>query len=142
MRHRHWIVRFVSNPAFAGFGINFDDKIEVVMLRRPFTKLQHFGELITRIDMQDRERNFPEKGFAGEPEENVGILPHRPWHGDVFKGVIRLSKNENALVLELVEMSAAQFGHDMLLLETITKLATDEHRFTQIHVSELSVFFP
>ena len=76
------------------------------MLRRPFTKLQHFGELISRIDMQDRERNFPEKGFAREPDKNVGILPHRPWHGDVFKRVICLAKNENALVLELVEMSA------------------------------------
>src|SRR5438046_10661787 len=108
MRHSHWIVRFVSNPAFAGFGINFDDKIEVVMLRRPFTKLQHFGELITRIDMQDRERNFPEKGFAGEPEENVGIIPHRPWHGDVIEGVVCLAKSENAQVLEMFELSMSR----------------------------------
>src|SRR4030095_2228805 len=36
VRHRHWIMRFVPNPACASFGINFDDKIEVVVLRSPF----------------------------------------------------------------------------------------------------------
>src|SRR5947208_2281599 len=111
-------MRFVPNPACTSFGINFDDKIEVVVLRRPFTKLQHFGELISRIDMQDRERNFPEKGFAREPDKNVGILPHRPWHGDVFKGLIRLAKNENALVLELVEMRPVDLRHSSFCLSS------------------------
>jgi hypothetical protein len=58
--------------------------------------------------VQNRKWNLPKERFAGEPDENVGILPHRPRHGDVFEGVISLAKNENALVLELIEMSPVQ----------------------------------
>jgi hypothetical protein len=57
-----------------------------------------------------------------------------PGHGDVFEEMISLSKNEGVLFLELIEMRAAQFDHDMFLLEAITKLATDVYTFTQIHV--------
>src|SRR6266567_8628604 len=99
-------MRFVPNPAFASFGINFYYKIEVVMLRGPFTKLQHLGKLVGCVNVQDRKRNFSKKRFTGEPDENIRILAHRPRHGDVLEGVIRLPKNKNALVLELVEMSA------------------------------------
>src|SRR5438046_2495105 len=108
VRHRHWIVRFVPNPARTRVGVDFNDKIKVVMLCCPFTKLQHLGKLIGRVDVQDRKGDLPKKRFAGEPDKNVGILPHRPRHGDVFEGLIRLAKNENALVLELVEMSTIQ----------------------------------
>jgi hypothetical protein len=40
------------------------------------------------------ERDFALKGFAREPDKNIGILPHRPWHGDILEGVISLSKNK------------------------------------------------
>src|SRR6266699_4357378 len=76
------------------------------MLRGPFPKLQHLGKLIGRVNVQNRKWNLSKKRFAGEPDENIGILPHRPRHGDVFEGVIRLAKNENALVLEVIKMSA------------------------------------
>ena len=108
MRHRHRIVRFVPNPARTRVGVDFNDKIKVVMLCCPFTKLQHLGKFVGRVDVQDRKGDLPKKRFAGEPDKNVGILPHRPRHGDVFEGMIRLAKNENALVLELVEMSTIQ----------------------------------
>jgi hypothetical protein len=45
--------------------------------------------------------------------------------------VIRLAKNKDALVLELIEMSPINFRHDMFLIESVTKLATNAHRFTQ-----------
>src|SRR4030095_16624534 len=35
-----------------------------------------------------------------------------PGHGDIFESVIRLAKNEDALVLEVVEMSALGRRHD------------------------------
>ena len=108
MRHRYRIVRFIPDPAGTRFSINFDDEIELVMLRGPFPKLQHLGKLVGRVDMQNWKWNLSKKRFAGEPDENIGILPHRPRHGDVFERVIRLAKNENALVLEFIEMSAIQ----------------------------------
>jgi hypothetical protein len=55
-----------------------------------------------------------EKGFAREPDENIGIFPHRPRHGDVFEGVISLSKNKDALVLKLIEMGAFNRRHDLI----------------------------
>jgi len=132
-------MRLVSDAALPRFGIDFDDQIKVMMLGRPFAELQHFGKLVGSVDMQNRKRYASGKGFAGEPNENIGIFSHRPRHGDIFESVIRLPKNKNALVLELIEMCAAQFSHEIVLLESITKLATDEHRFTQIHLVE--VFF-
>src|SRR6266481_9854486 len=106
MRHRYRIVRFIPDTAGTRFGINFDDEIELVMLRGPFTKLQHLGKLVGRVDVQNGEWNLAKKRFAREPDENVRILSHRPRHGDIFEAVIRLAKNENALVLEVIEMSA------------------------------------
>jgi len=119
----------VANSALARFRIDFDEQIEVGMLRRSCAKLQHLRKCKGGVDVQNGKRNLSEKGFAGKPDENVGILSHRPWHGDIFERVIRLAKNENALVLQLVEMRAVQFGHDRSLIEGITKLAPDEHRF-------------
>jgi hypothetical protein len=55
--------------------------------------------------------------------------------------VICLAKNKNALVLEMIEIRSAQFGHEMILAGNDYKLATDEHRFTQIHVKALGVSF-
>jgi hypothetical protein len=59
------------------------------------------------------ERDFAIKGFAREPDKNIGILPHRPRYGDILEGVISLSKNKNALVLELIEMGAFDRRHDL-----------------------------
>lgn len=113
MRHGHRIMRLVTNPAFARLGIDFDDQIEVVMLGRPLAELQHLGKFVGRVDVQHGKRNLSKKGFAREPDENIGILPHRPRHGDVFESVISLSKNKDALVLELIEMSAFDRRHDL-----------------------------
>ena len=99
-------MRLVTDAALARLGVDFNDQIEIVMLRRPFAKLQHLGKFVGRVDVQKWERHFPKKRFAREPDENVRILPHRPRHGDVLERVIRLAKNKNALVLELVEMRA------------------------------------
>jgi hypothetical protein len=62
--------------------------------------------------MQNGKRHLSKKRFAREPDENIGIFAHRPGHGDVFEGVIRLSENKNALVLELIEMRAGGLRHD------------------------------
>src|SRR5438094_3838198 len=108
------------------------------MLYRPFEELQHFWKLVSRVDVQHRKRDAAEKRLARQPDENIGIFAHRPRHGDILEGVIRLAKNKNALVLELVEMSAAQFRHVMVLLQRITELDTDLHGFI---LGRFSVFF-
>src|SRR5437879_13819847 len=71
MRHCHRIVRFVSNPACTCFGVDFHNKIQVVMACRPFTELQHFWKLISRVDVQNRKWYASKKRFAREPDENV-----------------------------------------------------------------------
>src|SRR6266496_3012222 len=105
-------MRLVTNAALARLRIDFDDQIEIVMLRSPIAKLQHLRKLIGCVDMQNGKRHLSKKRFAREPDENIGIFAHRPRHGDIFKSVIRLSKNKNALVLELIEMSAGGLRHD------------------------------
>ena len=105
-------MRLVTNSALARFRIGFDDQVEVVMLCRPIAKFQHLGKFIGCVDVQNGKRNLSKKRFAREPDENIGILPHRPRHGDVFEGMISLSKNKNALVLELIEMRAGGLRHN------------------------------
>src|SRR5213594_2193854 len=116
VRHRHRIVRLVPDSARTRFGIDFNNQIQVVIFRRPFAELEHFWKLVSRVDVQHRKRDAAEKRLARQPDENIGIFAHRPRHGDILEGVIRLAKNKNALVLELVEMGAAQFRHVMVLL--------------------------
>src|SRR5690349_16707085 len=128
-------MRLVTDAARPGFGVYPHDKIEIVMFRRPLAKLEHFREFVSRVDMQDGKRNTSEESLACKPDENVRVLPHRPRHGDVLERVIRLAKNKNALVLEFVEMCASYPRHGVRILQRVMKLATDEHRFTQIHFS-------
>jgi hypothetical protein len=61
--------------------------------------------------MQDRKGYAPEESLARKPDQNVGVLTHRPGHGDIFEGVIRLAENKDASILEIVEMSACYLGH-------------------------------
>jgi hypothetical protein len=79
----------------------------------------------------------PKKDLRASPDKNIGILPHRLGHGDILEGVISLQKNNNVLVLKLIEMGAAQFGHDMFFLGAIRRLATDQHRFIRIHIEKV-----
>src|SRR2546421_7433649 len=81
------------------------------MRRRPLAKFEHFGKFVFGVDVEHRERHAAEERFPRQPDQHVGIFPHRPWHADVLERVIRLAKNKNALVLELVEMSALILLH-------------------------------
>src|SRR5205807_4203308 len=51
MRYRHWIVRLVTDPALASFGVYFHDQLKAVLPARPVTELQHLGEFIGGVDM-------------------------------------------------------------------------------------------
>src|SRR4026207_1928926 len=99
-------MRLVTNPASTGFGIGLNDKFEVVMFRRPFTELQHLWKLVGRIDVQNGKRNAPQESLAGKPDQHVVVFTHGPGHADTLERVIRLAENKDALVLEIVEMSA------------------------------------
>src|SRR3982750_4260274 len=74
------------------------------MFRRPIAKLEHLGKLVGRVDVQYGKWHAAKERLVRQPDENVRILPHRPWHDDIFERVIRLAKNENALALERVEV--------------------------------------
>src|ERR1700704_2793144 len=100
MRHCHRIVRLITHPALARFGVYFHDQLNAVSPRRPVTELQHFRELIGSVDMQKGEWDFPEESFERQPKEHVRILPHRPWHGQVLKGMVCLAENEDAMILQ------------------------------------------
>ena len=109
------------------------------MLLRPFPELEHLGKFVGGVDVENRERHPAEKRFSRQPDEHVRIFSHRPGHGDVLERVIRLAKNKNALVLEFVEMSALELGRHTGF--GWPKLATDEHRFTQM-ISSSHLRFP
>src|SRR6266436_3418879 len=76
------------------------------MLLRPLPELEQLGKFVGGVDVENRERHAAEKRFPRQPDQHVRILSHRPGHGDVLERVIRLAKNKNALVLEVVEMTA------------------------------------
>src|ERR1700704_517979 len=86
------------------------------MPRRPVAEFEHLGKFVSRVDMQNLKRNFSEERFLREPDQDVGIFAHRPWHRDVLERAISLAKNENALVLELIEMRALRSGHQLKAL--------------------------
>src|SRR6266481_5104348 len=111
MCDRYGVVRLITNPTGAGFSIGFDDEIEIMVLPCPFAEFQHLRKFVGRVDMQDRKGNAPEESLAREPDKNVGVLTHRPGHGYVFEGVIRLAENKDALILDVVKMSACCLGH-------------------------------
>ena len=68
MRNCYRIVRLITNSARAGFGVDFNNQIEVVMLLRPFAEVEHLREFVGRVDMQNRKRNAPQEGFARKPD--------------------------------------------------------------------------
>ena len=45
-----------------------------------------------------------EKGFASQPQQDSGILPHGPEHREILEMLIRLPKDIDALILKLAEM--------------------------------------
>src|SRR5437867_12767264 len=100
-------MRLVTDAACARFRIDFYNKIEVVMLPRPFAEFHHLRKLVSAVDVQNREGHATEKIFSRQPDENVCVLSYRPRHTDVFESVIRLAKNKVASVLEFVEMRSA-----------------------------------
>ena len=65
-------------------------QIQMVMLHGPVPVLQHLGKFVSRINVEQRIRDVPAKRLLREPDENVRVLPHRPWHADVLEMVIRL----------------------------------------------------
>ena len=71
---------------------------------RPLPKFEHLCKLVSGVNVQNWKGHLSEECFRCEPNENVRVFAHRPWHGDVFERVIGLAKNENALILEMVEM--------------------------------------
>src|SRR5206468_8983971 len=58
------IMRLVTNSALARFRIDFDDQIEVVMLRRPIAKLQHLRKFVGRVDVLNGKRELSVKRFG------------------------------------------------------------------------------
>src|SRR2546423_10618450 len=104
-------MRLITDAALARLGVDLHDEFEVVVFCRRLEKFQHLGKLISGIDMQNRKRHATEKRFARQPNQNVRVFSHRPWHGNAFESVISLAKNKNALILELVEMSTCNGGH-------------------------------
>jgi len=100
------IVGLVADAAGAGLLVDFHDEIEVVFLLRPRAELEHLGEFIRGVDMQHGKRDVAVEGLVCEPDEHVGILAHGPGHADFFEEVIGLTENEDALVLQGIEVTA------------------------------------
>ena len=69
--HGHGIMRLVPDAACARFRIDFYNKIEVVMLPRPFAEFHHLRKLVSGVDVQNREGHTTKKRFSRQPDENV-----------------------------------------------------------------------
>ena len=79
-------------------------QIEAVVVLRPRPEFEHLRKLVGRVDVDDGKGHMAAEGLLGEPDEDVGILAHRPRHGDILESVLRLAKEENRLVLETFQM--------------------------------------
>ncbi len=64
----------------------------------------HLGNLVSRVDMDQRERHVAEERLAGEPEQHRAVFPDRPQHSQLREAVVRLTQNMNTPALQLLEM--------------------------------------
>ena len=82
MGHGDGVVRRITYAATDGVFIDAHDQIDTVDYLSFLAELIHLWKLISRIDVQQRERDFSAESFAGEPDEDVGVFAHGPRHAD------------------------------------------------------------
>src|SRR5215467_4190979 len=69
------------------------------------TKLNHFRELVTRIDMEQRKRNLAGiKSFLSQPQHHRRVLAYRIEHHGMRKLSHGLAKNIDTLSFERLQM--------------------------------------
>ena len=56
------------------------------------------------VDVDQREGNMSEKGFARQPEQNCAVLSHRPQHPQILKICISFTQNVNAAIFKFFQM--------------------------------------
>ena len=86
------------------------DHRQLPLPRDPVAELDHFGNLVRGVDVDERERHVAEERLAREPEQDRAVLADRPQHAQVLELRVRLAKDEDALTLQLVEVVHNQAG--------------------------------
>ena len=68
-----------------GFVVGADDHGEVHVADEGVTVGDHLGDFEVGVDVDEGEGDVAKEGFAGEPEEDGGVLAHRPEHAKGFE---------------------------------------------------------
>ena len=80
------------------------DHVQPVFHRELVAVFDHFGNLIVRVDVDERERHVTVKRLAGEPEKNGRVLADAPEHTEIAERGVCLAQNVNAFAFQFVEM--------------------------------------
>ena len=107
---RDRVRRLVADPALARLEVRPDDQLEAVVLLRPDPEVQHLGELVGRVDVDDGEGHVAAERLLGQPEEDVGVLAHRPEHRRLLEAVEGLAHQVDALRFEFVQVCHREVG--------------------------------
>ena len=60
-------MRGVTHSPGESFLIAGDDELDLILPDRPFPELQHLGEFVGGVDMQDRKRQATAERLESEP---------------------------------------------------------------------------
>src|SRR5438128_5421175 len=81
-----------------------DDQLEAQLAGEAIAILDHLGNLVARVDVDQRVRDVPEQRLARQPEQDRRVLPHRPQHGQPGDLGPGLAQDVQALVFERLEV--------------------------------------
>jgi len=70
---------------------------------QPIAVFDGFGDLETRIDVNQGYRHVPKKRLPGQPQQNGRVLAHRPQHAEAIEMPEGFPQDVNALALEFIK---------------------------------------
>ena len=78
-----------------------DNQVQAPFAGQPIPVLDHGGDFVAGVDVQERERHVAQEGLAREPQEHRRVFAHGPEHGKIVEVLVRLPQDVDALILEL-----------------------------------------
>ena len=93
--------RFV---VFKRFAVLTVDHVKTVLHGELVAVLDHFGNFIMCVDVDEREGDVAVKRLAREPEKDRGVLADAPEHAEIAERGVSLAQDVHAFAFQFIEM--------------------------------------
>ena len=80
------------------------DHVKAVLHGELVAVLDHFGDLIVRVNVDEREGDVTVKRLAREPEKDRRVLADAPEHAEIAERGVSLAQNVHAFAFQFIEM--------------------------------------